>query len=190
MTTPDWERQIADAWASIDERDEAEFLALVDKLVEELPPGDPVGLFERAASLDSTGHSDLAVPLYEQALAGGLAGERRRRAVIQMASSLRNLGRSHESVALLSAEAARTSDHLDDAVKTVLALALTDVGREREAVSIAVAALAAHLPRYQRSMANYARLLVEPDPDANAEPDPDANVEPDPDASPASDVRS
>jgi hypothetical protein len=56
-------------------------------------------------------------------------------------------------------------------VKTVLALASTDVGREREAVSVAVGALAAHLPRYQRSMANYARLLVEPDPGADPESD-------------------
>jgi hypothetical protein len=55
------------------------------------------------------------------------------------------------------------SDQLDDAVKAFLALALTDLGREREAVSIAVAALAPHLPRYQRSMANYARLLLEPE---------------------------
>jgi hypothetical protein len=45
------------------------------------------------------------------------------------------------------------------------------VGREREAVSIAIGALAAHLPRYQRSMANYARALVEPDPTANPEAD-------------------
>jgi hypothetical protein len=44
-----------------------------------------------------------------------------------------------------------------------LALALTSVGREREAVAVAVAALAPHLPRYQRSMANYARLLLERD---------------------------
>ena len=64
---------------------------------------------------------------------------------------------------LLEEELKVSSDHLDDAVKTVLALALTDVGREREAVSIAVGALAKHLPRYQRSMANYARLLVEPE---------------------------
>jgi tetratricopeptide (TPR) repeat protein len=171
MTTADWEQRVADAWASIDERDEAEFRTIVEKLVEELPPADPDGLFERAASLDSTGHSDLAVPLYEQALAAGPTGERRRRAVIQMSSSLRNLGRSQESVALLTAELEAGSDHLDDAVKTVLALALTDVGREREAVSIAVGALAAHLPRYQRSMANYARLLVEPDPAADPESD-------------------
>jgi hypothetical protein len=38
-------------------------------------------------------------------------------------------------------------------------------------VSIAVGALARHLPLYQRSMANYARLLVEPDPVADPETD-------------------
>jgi Tetratrico peptide repeat len=172
MGTAEWEQRIAEAWASIDQQNETDFLTMMEKLVEELPPADPDGLFERAASLDSTGHSDLAVPLYGHALEAGLTGERRRRAVIQMSSSLRNLGRSPESVALLTAELSEPSDHLDDAVKTVLALALTDVGREREAVSIAVGALAAHLPRYQRSMANYARLLMDPDPDA----DPDTEV--------------
>jgi hypothetical protein len=37
---------------------------------------------------------------------------------------------------------------LDDAVRAFLALALTSVGRKREAVSIALTAPAAHLPRY------------------------------------------
>jgi hypothetical protein len=172
MQTGDWEQRVAALWATIDEHDEVEFLTLVEKLVEELPPDAPEGYFERACALDSTGHSDLAVPLYQQALAGGVTGERRRRSVIQMASSLRNLDRSQESVALLTEELEQPSDHLDDAATAVLALALTDVGREREAVSLAVGALAPHLPRYQRSMANYARLLVEPDPAAN----PEANV--------------
>jgi hypothetical protein len=160
-----WERRIAAAWSSIDDYSEAEFLALIEKLVAELPADSGTGLFERAASLDSTGHSDLAVPLYRQALDRGLTGERRRRAVIQMSSSLRNLGRPEESVVLLTAELDAGSDQLDDAVRAVLALALTDVGREREAVALALGALAPHLPRYQRSMANYARLLVEPDPE-------------------------
>jgi hypothetical protein len=53
---------------------------------------------------------------------------------------------------------------MDDAVMATLALALVDTGREREAVSVALTALAPHLVRYQRSMANYARLLVDPDP--------------------------
>jgi thioredoxin-like negative regulator of GroEL len=155
------ESRLASAWARHDQLDEADFLALIDKLASELPEGSAVAAFERACSFDSTGHSDRAVPLYRQALDAGLTGERRRRAVIQMASSIRNLGRPQESVDLLTAELAAGSDHLDDAVKATLALALTDVGREREAVSLAISALARHLPRYQRSMANYARLLVE-----------------------------
>ena len=162
----DWERRVADAWASLDQRGEAEFLGLIEGLAAELPPDSAVGLFERAAALDSTGHSDRAVPLYRQALERGLTGGRRRRAVIQLASSLRNIDRPRESVALLEAELDAGSDHLDDAVRAFLALALTDVGREREAVSLALAALAPHLPRYQRSVGNYARLLVEEDEEA------------------------
>ncbi len=159
-----WEQRVADAWASIDRRSEEEFLALIEDLAAELPPDSARGLFERAAALDSTGHADLAVPLYRQALARGLTGERRRRAVIQLASSLRNLGQPEMSVALLTAELDAGSDHLDDAVRAFLALALVDIGREREAVSLALTALAPHLPRYQRSLANYARLVSDDTP--------------------------
>ncbi|WP_333771575.1 tetratricopeptide repeat protein [Streptomyces sp. IBSBF 2435] len=178
----DWERRNADLWTTVGNRPDEEFRAAMDALVGELPEGDSAALFERAAAWDSTGHSDRAVPLYRAALDARVGGERRRRAVIQLASSLRNLGRSQESVALLIAERAAGHDHLDDALAAVLALALTDVGREREAVSVAVGALAPHLPRYQRSMANYARLLVEPD---LSEPDPS-----DPSASSASSASS
>jgi hypothetical protein len=157
-----WEQRLADLWASMDSHSEEEFLARMDRLAAELPADNAVAVFERAGSFDSTGHSDLAVPLYRQALELGLHGERRRRAVIQMASSLRNLGRAPESVALLTAERDAGSDHLDDAITATLALALVDTGREREAVSIALTALARHLPRYQRSMANYARMILEP----------------------------
>jgi len=163
VTDAEWEQRVAATWASIDQRSEADFLAAIETLASELPPDSGVGHFERAASLDSTGHPDLAVPLYREALARGLTGERRRRAVIQLASSLRNLDRPEESVALLTTELDAASDDLDDAVRAFLALALVDVGREREAVSLALAALAPHLPRYQRSLAAYARLLVEKD---------------------------
>ena len=64
-----------------------------------------------------------------------------------------------ESVALLSAEREAGSDELDDAVAGFLALALADSGREREAAGLALAALAKHLPRYNRSLANYAEDL-------------------------------
>jgi hypothetical protein len=164
VNEPDWEQRIAAAWASLDQQSELEFLARIENLAAELPPDTGIGAFERASAFDSTGHPELAVPLYREGLGRGLTGERRRRAVIQLASSLRNLGQPEESVALLTTEMAAGSDHLDDAVKAFLALALTDLGREREAVSLAIEALARHLPRYQRSTANYARLLLETKP--------------------------
>ena len=161
MTTPEWEGRVAEAWTTFDERTDEENRALIESLVAELPPDSAVASFERACVFDSTDASDLAVPLYQDALARGLPPGRRRRAVIQLASSLRNIDRADESVALLTEELEAPSDELDDAVRAFLALALTDVGREREAVSQALTALGPHLARYQRSLANYARLLVE-----------------------------
>ncbi|MGI8714457.1 MAG: tetratricopeptide repeat protein [Solirubrobacteraceae bacterium] len=146
-------------WATLDDSAEADFLTAVDGLTDELGPGSAIGAFERGAARDSTGHPDLAVPLYREALAVGLTGLRRRRATIQLASSLRNLGDADESLALLRAERDQPSDELDDAVTGFLALALADHGREREALTLALTALAPHLPRYQRSLANYAADL-------------------------------
>jgi len=162
MIDNDWEQRLAATWAAIDEHDEAEFRALIDAHAAELPSGDPVGLYERGGAFDSTGHPEEAVALYQAALAAGLAGERRRRCTIQLASSLRNLGQAAAGAELLEAELAAGSDHLDDAVRACLALTLVDSGREREAVGVALTALAPHLVRYQRSMANYARELVDP----------------------------
>ena len=157
--TSEWEQRLADLWASVDDHDEDEFLRRMDALVAELPAQSAVGLYELASAQDSTGYSDLAVPLYRQALELWLGDDRRRQAVIQLASSLRNLGQAPESVELLTAEREAGSDELDDAVDAFLALALVEAGREREAVSVALLALARHMTRYQRSLTNYARLL-------------------------------
>jgi tetratricopeptide (TPR) repeat protein len=157
-----WERRVAELWASIDSYDADDFIAAMERLTSELPGDNAAALFERASAYDSTGHPDRAVPLYRQALEHGLHGIRRRRATIQMASSLRNLGKPEQAVELLRVERERGSDELDDAVAAFYALALADVGREREALSLALTALAPHLPRYQRSLTNYARDLSVP----------------------------
>ena len=158
--TPDWEARVAEVFTAIDSYDEGELVARIDPLVSELAPGSAIGLFERGAACDSTGHPDRAVPLYRAALDAGLVGERRRRAVIQLASSLRNLGNPQQALTLLTAEADVTSDDLDGAVATFLALALVDLGREREAVAVALTALSKYLPRYNRSVARYAQHLI------------------------------
>ena len=162
-STDDWESRLAALWAALDALGDDDFRARIDALAAELPQDSPVGLFERASAWDSTGHSDRAVPLYRAALERGLEGLRRRRAVIQLASSLRNLGEAAESVELLRAERARTSDALDDAVAAFLALALADRGETKAALALALAALARHLPRYQRSVRRYADALASPD---------------------------
>lgn len=156
----DWEDSVGMLWESLETIPGEQFVAQMDELAAQRPTGDTAALFERACARDSTGHSDLAVPLYRQALAAGLTGIRRRRATIQLASSLRNIGQVAEGLALLEAEQQFGSDELDEALAAFLALMLVDSGREREAVAVALQALVPHLPRYQRSVGNYARLLT------------------------------
>ena len=76
-----------------------------------------------------------------------------------MASSLRNLGMPQQSVDMLVDELNQPSDELDQAVAAFLALALADLGRERDALSISLEALSRYLPRYNRSLARYAAAL-------------------------------
>jgi len=158
----DVNRRAAALFATIDDHEEPDFIASIDALAAELPAGDPDGLFHRACARDSWGHSDQAIPLYREALTiGGLTGENRRRAVIQMASSMRNTGQAQAALDLLVAERENGSDHLDDALAATTALCLASLGREREGLSMVLVALAKHLPRYNRSMANYAQALLE-----------------------------
>jgi tetratricopeptide (TPR) repeat protein len=158
INTPssDWEARIAALWKALDDHAPEDFVAKIESLAAEQPKGDAAANFERACAQDSTGHSDKAVPLYQAALATGLTGIRRRRATIQLASSLRNVGDVDTSIALLQAELLQPSDELDGAVRGFLALALVEAGREREAVGHSLHALSKYLPRYNRSLAAYA----------------------------------
>lgn len=157
----DWEDRLSALWKSVHDFEGDAFLAQMEVLVSELPSGSAIAAFERASVYDAFGDVADAVPLYRQAIAMGLHGSRRREAAIQLASSLRNLGHASESVAVLRTEAARCSDGLDDAVQAFLALALADAGREREAVAIALSALAPHLLGYQRAIEQYASLAAD-----------------------------
>jgi len=163
-----WDTRLAALWAALDDLEPADFVSRIDALAAELPAGSAIALFERGAAQDSTGHPERAVPLYRAALDTGLTGLRRRRAVIQMASSLRNLGDPAEAERRLRAELAMPADRLDaderaldGAVHGFLALALVDLGREREAVALGLTALARTLPRYNRSLARYAEAIAE-----------------------------
>ncbi|TDE38195.1 tetratricopeptide repeat protein [Actinomadura sp. 6K520] len=160
-TRPDWERRIAELWATFDDHEPEDFLAKVKELTAELPADDAVANYELASAHDSIGNEAAAATHYRIAFAAGLDEKRRRPATIQYASTLRNLGQAEESVALLTAECDAVSDELDDAVTAFLALALTDLGRDREAAALALGALSRHLPLYNRSLANYAKAVMD-----------------------------
>jgi tetratricopeptide (TPR) repeat protein len=161
LTPAEWENEIDRIWVIADDMTYEELRSAVEELAEAYPGEDGAAVFEIAGSWDSTERSDKAVPLYQQALEMGLDASRRRRAVIQLASSLRNIGEAGQSESLLRDELESGSDELDDAVVGFLALALADLGREREALSLSLQSLAPHLPRYVRSLTDYAKELGE-----------------------------
>jgi hypothetical protein len=148
---------------------EEEVVLAVEALVAELPAGDAVGRFELASAHDYAGHEDRAVPLYRAALDAGLDGERRRQAVVQLASSLRLVGDPAGALQVLRENAPRPVDDDDgddegslEAHAAFEALTLVDLGRDREAVTVLLAALAPHAAPYDRAVLRYAEELPDP----------------------------
>ena len=158
----DWDDRVAAVWTD-DALDDAERVRRIDALAAERSEGDGRALFERAGARDSAGLEAEAEPLYRAALEAGLDDEVRTQAVIQLASTIRNLGKLDEALDLLRAEYERDGDApLRDAAAAFYALALVSSGEAVRAASVALTALAPHLPRYTRSVAAYARELVDP----------------------------
>jgi hypothetical protein len=164
MVSEVWEARVAALWERLDAMGREEFVQAMKDLAAECDPEDPVALFEVGGAHDSTGFTETAVGYYERAVAAGLSGVRRRRVSIQMASSLRETGHPERALEMIAEEKARGSDEYDGALAMCEALTLAKLGRDREGLSVALIALAPHLPRYQRSTVNYARGLIGLDP--------------------------
>ena len=156
-----WENQLQNIWLKLGTISSEEFIEQIKNHVELLTETDSQAIadFERACAFDSTGHEKEAEPLYRSALDKGLTGLRRRRARIQLASTLRNNGKIEESINILREEKARYSDELNDAVDSFLALSLSSAGEYKEALSLALKAVSKHLPRYNNSLSRYAENL-------------------------------
>jgi tetratricopeptide (TPR) repeat protein len=157
----DWESRVAQVWASAPQLSESQVVSRIDALVAERTGDDALALFESASARDYVGDEAAAEPLYRRALAIGLEEPMLGRAVIQLASTVRNLGRASEAVTILQDGFAHNPDHrLADSARAFLALCLADSGDERAAVAVALDALAAHLPEYSRSVRAYAAELI------------------------------
>lgn len=157
----DWQERVDAVWDDAT-LTEGQVVERIDALASERPEDDPVALFERAGARDSAGLEAEAEVLYRRALDGGLDDERRTRATIQLASTIRNLGKIDEARELLRAEYEREPHGpLHDAAAAFYALALVSAGEAERAASIALETLAPHLPRYTRSVTRYAREIAD-----------------------------
>jgi tetratricopeptide (TPR) repeat protein len=119
--------------------------------------------YELGGEHDSAGREEQAIPHYERALALGLREDLVPGALLQLGSSLRNVGRNDEAVALFDDAVARFPDHA--ALRLFRAFALATAGRDREAL-VDVLELARtrieapEIERYRRSLENYTRALA------------------------------
>ncbi|UUE19199.1 tetratricopeptide repeat protein [Microbacterium sp. J1-1] len=163
--TKSWDERVDEVWAQASgEEVGADTIARIDALAAERGPDDARAEFERAGARDSAGLPAEAVALYRRALTLGLDEEHRPQCVIQLASSLRNLGEYDDALAVIRAEEERSADGpYRDAVATVHALILASVGRPAQGLSVALLALVPHLPRYHRSMTAYALEIADAD---------------------------
>jgi len=155
--TDDWQLRIDAFWDAFDEADPEGQLAKMRALVDERPAADARALAEWGGVHDALGLEAGAVGPYRSALAAGLDAETAHQVTVQLASTLRNLGRADEALELLDG---LDAPELGDAPAFFRALALHSAGREAEALRTALEALAEHLPRYRRAAAAYAAELA------------------------------
>ena len=162
----EWFHRVAAVWDRAPSMQGDELISAIDALAAERSSDDGLALFERACARDTAGVEVEAERYYRAALlTQDLDPYRRSRAIIQLASTLRILGRFDESEQLLLQELDRHVDAgnerpLHDEARATLALTYVAQGRATEAAGLALCTLAPHLSRYNRSIFGNASRLV------------------------------
>lgn len=152
---------IAAFWERADDTQPARMHAELEALLVAGPDGDARAAFERASLHDFLGEEAAAIPLYRAALDGELDDDLQTPTMIQLASSLRNVGDPSGAMAVL--QQVDPGDVLADAARAFLALSLYDDGKPAAALRTALQALSSHLPAYERAVDAYAEDLAAPE---------------------------
>lgn len=149
-------------FAARDRDDMAPTIAALVPLAERHPHHARV-LYELGGAYDTAGEEASAVGLYERALNGGLSGDLRLRCLLQYGSTLRNLGRIEESLAVF--RRARSEFPGSLALAAFEALSLHAARRADAALASILRLLADHvddpgLDRYRPALRGNADYLV------------------------------
>lgn len=148
---------MAEFWRDADDTDPVRMRIQIDQLLSSAQCSDARGLFERASLEDFLGEESAAVPLYEASLSHGLDVDRENQARIQLASSLRNVGRQDDALRVLE-EFEFSTEYLS-ARNAFVALAWWDKGEGAQALRNALHAADPALGRYRRAIGAYAAEL-------------------------------
>lgn len=144
-TIDEWEASVTDLWGRFESLGRDEGVAAMRELADACPATDGRAAFELAGMYDSMGFEVEAGAEYERALELGLDQARHAQVAVQYGSTLRNLGRFDEAIAILNA--APTHESTGSAPRVVLALALHNAGRKDEALRVAIEAQIDSLPQ-------------------------------------------
>lgn len=123
-------------------------------------PDHAIVQYELGGAYDYAGQEAEAVPYYERAHALGLPEDLKPRLALQWGSTLRNLGRHEEAIALLEQACQDYPTHA--ALRAFYALALVSGGQAEKAVVVALEACLMTpdaLDRYQRALGAYVAEL-------------------------------
>ncbi|MGH1550243.1 tetratricopeptide repeat protein [Leifsonia poae] len=164
-TDPALLAHLADLFAARDRADMQPTIGALRAVLAE-HPDDPHVLYEVGGAYDTAGEEDTAAGYYERALEAGLEGDTLRRCLLQYGSTLRNLDRFDDSLAVL--DRALTLFPESESVRVWHALSLHAAGRSDAAVAelMEVAADNIRTPdllRYEAAIRGNAAYLREVD---------------------------
>lgn len=120
-------------------------------------PDSARAVYEVGGAHDAAGNEPIAVGFYERALALGLAGDLRRRCLLQYGSTLRNLDRIQDSLTVLDEAIAKYPD--STSLRVFRALTLHAAHRVEEGFALLLDLIAGELATPE--IARYAAALHE-----------------------------
>jgi tetratricopeptide (TPR) repeat protein len=135
--------------------------AFLDVLAEH--PDDPAVLYEVGGAYDTDGQEETALGYYRRAMAAGLEGRRLRQCFLQLGSTLRNLGRLDESLAVFDEGIALFPE--SESLGLFRALTLHAMGRPSAALGAVLTVIADRFPtaevqRYEAALRGNAAYLA------------------------------
>lgn len=126
-------------------------------------PEEPSVLYEVGGAYDTAGQEETAIGYYEHALGNGLHGDMLRRCYLQYGSTLRNLGRISDSVAVFARARVEFPD--SESLAIFAALTLHAAGRPSAALGQLLELIVDRFPseevtRYEAAIRGNAAYLI------------------------------